>query len=498
MKSRILLLKAALMIAAFCLATPVLTQASPADRAILRDKLSFRYVDQPNNGASTYEPMVLDNAGIMAGTESGAFWADQSMRSLQELVRALLCDSARGGDDRLQSYAVGVLQIVNKPVIVYLLKDTNGPITAIAQTNWGACMSPSNRAWPCAINMSFIDDWYQECARRGRIPSPTKRRDVKWAGQMALGAYEAYNRNRQWVLGTFIHELVHTQDRSDDRGHLFWVQNQPFNYGQDGRHFWNEAVPDLASTYKEGIANTLSFLYDNQKMQDTFRWFADNGFVMVEKANASPSAGPGDGPCVAAAPSRDVWLYDQLRNAGAREIASPNPNPYPNYAVFRIRDLPPRFIVYNEMILALVFSQYAQRLGVQRFLSALRAADAQLFRTSTSGSAVLFDTLCRAGLPQGQAPESLLARQVSTAEAKTYLLPLAYADYFTSYRSATKAEFQTIFENRLDQVWIDLYWDRHKDAVRRAAPLTSSSSPHPNGLTTIATALGLTQSATRY
>ena len=141
----------------------------------------------------------------------------------------------------------------------------------------------------------------------------------------------------------------------------------------------------------------------------------------------------------------DLWLYTKLRAAGVREVQR-SPNPFPGYAYFRIRDLPPRFIAHNEMIIALVFSEYARHLGLSKFMNALKANDRTLFRVSTSPIAQLYSTLCRAGL-DGRPLSAVTG--VTEAGPKPYLIPLAYADYFTAYRSQSKDDYKAIFENML-------------------------------------------------
>jgi hypothetical protein len=83
---------------------------------------------------------------------------------------------------------------------------------------------------------------------------------------------------------------------------------------------------------------------------------------------------------------------------------------------------------------------------------------------------------------------------VNEAGPKPYLIPLAYADYFTAYTSRTKDDYAGIFENMLPREWVDLYWDGYKDAVRGAAPIDAAHQPQFGVLTDISIALGVNQS----
>jgi hypothetical protein len=471
----------------------IVSPACAQDAAYLQGKLSFRYVDNPNNTSST--PEILDNAAIAAGTETGTFWSNAQIPGLKGIVRSLLKAPGRGGDGQLQFVTAQILKILDKPVIIMMLNDVGTPLSQAAFNQWDACDNGSGRAWPCASNMDTSDDSRESCARKLGRPVPARR--SSWAGQMALGQ-TVFVGDVGWATSTFIHELVHTQDRSDGRPHMFWVSSQSYHYGADGSHYGVEAVPNLAATYQEGIANTLRLVVNERRRTEMFNWFANNDVVYVEKALVPPGTGPGTLPCytVVTAPSPDVWLYNQLQAAHVPQVTpSGGPPAGPGYAYYRIRNLPPRFIVHNEYILALTFSEYARHLGLSKFMRALKTNDATLFRVSTSPVAQLYNTLCTIGL-DGRSLSSVVG--VSDSGPKAYMIPLAYADYFTGYRSASKADFASIFEGMLRQEWLDLYWDGYKDEVRAAAPINATRAPRFDDLTTIAITLGVNSSTAEH
>lgn len=475
------------------LAAALVLAAAPAgaetDAEYLRAKLSFRYVHTPNTTSSTAE--VLDNAAIAAGTENGTFWASPSLRGLHGMVRGLLKAPGQGGNANLQYVAAKTVKILDRPVMIMLLNDVSATLSQAAMNHWDACDDGAGHAWPCASNASTTDDQRQRCAQQaGR--TPPARLDASWAGSMTLGQAAFNGGTAGSATGTFIHELVHTQDRSDRREHMFTISRSSHSYGADGTHYDVEAVPNLAATYQEGIANAVMMTVDGAAARSSFDWFKTNGVIMVEKAVPASATGSGEAPCWTAVtqPSPDLWLYTKLRAAGVREVQR-SPNPFPGYAYFRIRDLPPRYIAHNEMIIALVFSEYARHLGLSKFMNALKANDRTLFRVSTSPIAQLYSTLCRAGL-DGRPLSAVTG--VTEAGPKPYLIPLAYADYFTAYRSQSKDDYKAIFENMLPQEWIDLYWDGYKDTARAAAPINSSRALEFGDLTSIAIALGVNQS----
>ena len=457
-------------------------------RAILKDKLRFYYVPQPND--TTVDKIILDNDQIFNGTESGAFWRNANMAEGKALVRALLREQTGGGDRLLQEYASQIIQIVNKPVLVYLYDDIT-PLNQAALAKWEMCPdfqdSPTFHAWPCAINQTIADDWTIEIERcLGNTP-PDRIDDV-WAGFMHIGAHHMRENGAEWAKGVFIHELVHTQDFSDSRLHLFWVKGDRLHYGADESHFPNEAVPDRAMTYKEGIANTLALLYQISEADRHFEWFKNNSNMAVE-INPHP-IGSGVGNLhrceVATAPSEDAWLYNLIINAGAREQGRSLDR---TYAFFKVRDLPAPFIIHNEFVLALIFSEYVKYINFSTFMNALKASNNSLLRVSGSGTAMLFDKMCHAGLPPGQTLASVSTSSVSGR--REYLLPLAYADYFTAFRSSNKNEFKQLFENSLSEEWIDLYWETAKDQVRGSVSMANIQRAD---LISIALALGVNSS----
>jgi hypothetical protein len=124
--------------------------------------------------------------------------------------------------------------------------------------------------------------------------------------------------------------------------------------------------------------------------------------------------------------------------------------------------------------------------------NAIAAVNSQGRRTSGSWVAMFYKSLCEQALPAGQTIEAI-KRAPTSGGAKPYLLPLAYADYFTGFRSTTKDDFKQVFENQsYMNDWIDVYWDQARTQVRAAVP--SSGTPVFGNLTDIAIALGVNRS----
>jgi len=431
--------------------------ALESDVQILTDLLDIFYVSNPND--PTVQPILLGNKEISNGIEKGEFWVNGSIKNAQELVRSLLRDGTCGGDQPLQMYAAKIVKLTNKPVQIWLYDDTNGPLNAVAMQLYNPCPDMAFYIWPCANNTS---------------------EDPLWAGYMHLGAKNMDTFGLKWTKSTFLHELVHTQDQSDLRGHLFYVAGKDWSYGEDedhylikdGGHYLVEAVPNLAMTYKEGIANTFSHLYNAEEAARSFNWFANNDYLVIEMV--------GSGGTGAIAPDA-AFLYDKIKLSAGPGLQLSDPA-FSSYRAYKIRDLPPEFLVHNEQILALIFSEFVKYQGLSTFLQALQRSNNELLGLCASGVAVLFKRMCEE------------SAQTNRNTGKIDLLPLAYADYFTAYRSGENKElFSRFFEGMLPNQLIESYWyGKARAAVRAAAPITSSHKPRKEDLLKIALALGIT------
>lgn len=459
-----------------------------SDRETIRDLMRFYYVERIND--SSYTPALLENTAIMQGRESGPFWTNRNMVGPQRLVRSLLSAS---GDANLQRITAKVLRIMNRPIKVNLLDDSAANVGSVAERLYGACPSGRGKAWPCASNMTTSDDFAANCARILGTRPPA-RRDGTWGGEICMGAVYFTGGSQTAKMGTIIHELLHTQDYTDGRAHLFWVGTTLYRYGSDDVHYGTEAIPNMAVTYQEGAANIMKLLYDGQGLRDMFRWFSTNDHMLVEQARHAPGTGPSSSlhRChEASAPSPDVWLYNQITAAGIRPEGTVSANGS-TYGLFRIRSLPAPIIAHNEYILAMLGAMYAEHVGENKLFNAIHAVNSQGRRTSGSWLAMFYQSLCSQALPAGQTIQTLVRSPPASGVPRPYLLPLAYVDYFTGYTAQNKDSFKAIFENQsYMNEWVDLYWDYGRDLVRTAVPMRNLEF---RNLTDIAIAMGVNQS----
>lgn len=431
-------------------------QGSMRDK--LRDKLRIFYVVNANLPASASGNVVqLNTTEIHGGICNGAMFSNANTTGFVLLVKGLLCDGANGGDANMQAWAGRIISIRNDIVNVYLVDDITNPITnwTVADANYGSCQqATSNWAWPCAFNYA---------SNPSTDPSaPTVR---GFAGQLCIGAYYCA---RYGVRGartsaltsekkaTFLHELTHTQDNSSGREHLFWIGPTWYGYGADGTHYWTEIFPNYARAYQEALANMPAIGYDHGFRTMAYDIFKQQGHFLIEL----PPNPAGTG---------EIWFVNELRSKGVREVRT-IPVGTSTYYEFRYQDLPPKYIVQNECVLGMILYQCRLHMDRDPFWAAINSGNGQLFRVSSWPVAIMFRELCRSGLTPGRS-ESTLLTSVAGGNEK-HLFPLALADYFTNFRSTTKAQFGDIFENgSILQNYIDAYWI-NRETVRTAAGTT--------------------------
>ncbi|MEO0330106.1 MAG: hypothetical protein AAF223_00245 [Bacteroidota bacterium] len=424
----------------------------------IADHLLITYVNEPNEGRKA--SYTLDSQEIYDDefeTESGDFWYSPEAEEARELVLGLLSTPENGGDRKLQRYVYGILKIRNKTIWVRIYNDGIAPISEISKKAYKMCLDDDQLAWPCA-------------SRNGD--------DASVGGIVHLGTTHLNIEGIRWTKSTFLHELMHTQDRSKNGGHRFYstITNKGYKYGNDGSHYTNEAVPSLYSSYKEGIANTLEMMYDYSIFEEQFEWFATNGDLLVEKNKDSKATDL----------HKDVWLYDRIKAEVGAGKAVANMPAYRSYA---IRDLPSRYIIHNEMIMAMMLSQYVTYVGQRRLVTGLKKVNKSAEKNPRQAIAILIEKMCELGLPEDYTLEDIY--MMGHEYPKVYLLPLAYADYFTGYHSDSKEEFAAIFGSKVQEEWIDMYWDVERDVVLYELP---EGEPSRSDLTDIAIALQITSS----
>ncbi len=406
-----------------------------ADRAYILSKIKFYYVANPNTDTTR----TLLSLSASATDARSVFGGNAGMASMVTFLRSLLNNTANGGNENFQFAFKEIIKIRDKQLALFMYNDAV-PFNTFAKNTFINCTDGAGYEWPCATN-----------SRTG-----------PYFGRIHIGQHffssQTNQANVQWVL---LHELTHTQDMSNFDQHGFWVVNKWYNYGSDGGHSFYEAVPSMGSAFGEGIANAFAYQFSPGQNYgpQIATFFSPTTEIIVEMATPTPAPTAGAHP--------DIWLYSQLTAAGVVPRSTSG-----GYAHYRLSQLPARFIVHNEMIVANILYEYIGHISFTRVVKALREynLNGQSVFSGTGSLQTMMTVLCQAGLPESMRAQSFPSCADLPAR-KEYLLPLAYADYFTGFSSTTLDAFKQLFDNGMNEQLIECYWN-NRPAVRTAATAT--------------------------
>jgi hypothetical protein len=428
-----------------------------ADRAYIISKLKFYYVANPNTDTTK----TLLTMAASASDARNVFGGNASMSSMVTFLKSLLNDRANGGDESFQSSFKQILNIRDKVLAVFMYNDVVA-FNNFAKTTFIDCVDANGFQWPCATN-SKTGPYF------GKIH----------IGRHFFSAQSAVN--ARFVL---LHELTHTQDMSDFPQHPFFVNGSWYHYGADGTHYYDEAVPSMGFAFMEGIANAFAYQFGGAQSYGPAlaTWFSPNREIQVEMATPTPA--PGASP--------DIWLYTQLTAAGVTPISTSG-----GYAKYRLSQLPARFIVHNEMIIANILLAYMHNISFTRVARALKTYNVGPTSpfSGRGNLQTMMTVLCQAGLPESMQAQSFPSC-ADFPDRKEYLLPLAYADYFTGFSSTSLSAFNQLFDNGMNEQLIQCYWN-NRTAVKNAATAASVRN-FTQASTEIAIALGINSSIAEH
>jgi len=398
------------------------------NRQYVLEKLVFYYVDNPATAApvppANISSLEINKTDIAANKDIvSPVWTNANNAGLKTLLIKLLRPPANGGDANLQRVVKNVLLISDKKVAVFLYND----ISNVAfHSSWFACADPAssnfaaahNRAsWPCA---EYSTD-------RTKVAS----------GQIAIGAY-FYSPTRPATDGgygtvseknhVFIHELVHTQVP------LVLESTLSVNmYGTDGNHFLDEMIPSRNSAFNEGIATSFAMQYFIPSGLSMTKWHNDNTTLFVE--NLAGCASPPTAQC----------LQMRLTNAS---VAAEGTCTTSGASCYKIRNLPPPILLYNENVTANVLFQYMREFGSQMMLVRdIKNALTEMNKASNYTFAPLFKEMAKSGMNFRN------SKAAAGSHTHGQLLPVAILDFYTGYKLNNKAAL----ESALGVTWDNTY-----------------------------------------
>jgi len=441
----------------------------------MNDKICLRYVADPNDPAKgstavDIQQVLAVNEQQVSQKPGNTFYTDPKLARFRALVKLLgggktcRCNQPGCGQpcasdpDLFQKIVQKVVGLTDRWVRVYLINDSAG--IADAEKNNSILLygiSVENDGGKDYASPCTLCDW-----------EPGKRNCSISTGIHLLSDTGSYP-TLDYVLETFCHELMHTQDLSASRTHIYGI----YRYGSDREHCFLEAIPDMASTYQEGLANLAGHWYNKPAADMAINWFLWAGVMVVEKKTP-----PGLDP--------KLFLYDKLKAAGVPETNDPllvsfiesacGKDAAKNYAFYKMKDLPAYIIRQSEEIIALILYYQARDTSFDRVMDCVKQVNPKVDKHSTSAFAQLIQELCVQGAIEGKPP------------AREDLLPLALCDYFTLFRSKDEADFAGLFDGLLDQSLISDYF-KVRGSIKA---MVKTGSPGKDDIANIALALGIT------
>lgn len=405
-------------------------------RQYLREKLVFYYVDNPAAAQPADLSTIEINKNDIADNKDivSPVWTSANNAGLKSLLCKILRSAANGGDVRMQRVMRNVLLLSGKKVYVFLYNDVPN---AAPHSSWIYCKNSNypaahnNASWPCA---QYFDD-----------------RSLVASGHIGIGAYffSPTRTTGDWATEpdkghVFIHELVHTQVPLVLESSLGSVDM----YGNDGSHNFQELLPSRNSAFNEGIATSFAFRYFLPGWMSMTKWHNDN-----ETMNIDNLTGCG------ALPPPAHCLQTRLTSAS---VASEGACWNPKAACYKLRNIPPAILMYNENISANILYQYMQQFGSELMLVRdVKNALTEMNKSSNYTFAPLFKEMVKSGMnfrSAKAAPGSITHGQ---------LLPVAILDYYTGYKINDKATLASVLSVSWDNTYtnIDDYFSSKRNTL---------------------------------
>lgn len=430
-------------------ARPLATQQS--DLAFIRSKLKFYYAGH----AESRQIQCLGN-GVesIVGDGTASFWKNPSLQPVHQLIKALVEPPGEGGDLKLQYLAANILRVKDLPVAVIFFNDAR-PVGA---ESWFPCVQ-KGRVHPC-------NKTCRECSRDEKC----------FGGVVRLGLHFLREQGYKISEATFLHELTHTQDWSEELESLFVVHQRSYRYGADDSHHPLELLPNRRRAYREGIANVASFFHDELEMEIIFNHLKKDG-LLVEITKPGVSITSSSNPDI----SPDVWLYDRILNETGYRGETPIPAIFRQYRLYKPRFVPPRFLLHNEFVIGASLARTVEYLHApEAFFQSIQQVNAILEKDSRDRAAFavfleLFIKELSGRKDFAELRQELELRNTTAEKDLTYLAPIAFVDYFSTYRAQDLPTFKKLFVDQLDEDLINLYWHYGKDEVRKAALFSATS-----------------------
>ena len=393
----------------------------------IHEKLGFIYVSEPHEGVegSTW---WLDNSSVYSGNyskkEAGNLWVNPNMKSAQQLLKKLLRDPKDGGNARLQRVVYRILRMGSKEdrYGISLIDDSDNSLSKFVEDVFEPCLDTQGKVWPCTM---------REDATSHNIY------------HLSMGAYNMSYYGYDWTEAQFVHALMHAQEHPAMGAHLWYPYTKEGQYATKGDHYMLEAVTIVEEAYWESIANMAAYLVDAGLLRRTFVWFKNNNTLLVQAQRAESDLST----------ASSSWYGYRSLGEEYEEVEGK-----PNFRKYSIRSIKPELTLKNETIMGMLLAQYAKYNGFSKTFSIIHGETSRAAKYEGFYSSILIDELCKRNFK--------LQQKKGKNIYLTYMLPLAYADYFTGFKTETQEAFAELFDNKVSPHAIAEYWIMAREQVR--------------------------------
>ncbi len=402
-------------------------QAQSQRIKFIQSQINIFYVENPYQGNKVWALHPQDIYDSKYDQDvAGNFWQNTNMDKAHSLLKRLFRHPEKGGDARLQRITHRLLQMRAGSVNLWLIDDKQAPLNEHAIEEYGPCLDSNGQVWPCAAQYTnkHGEGFYY----------------------VILGAKNMNRQGHYWTQTHFIHSLMHTREHPDMGAHIFYPYTKPYKYSlETGGDYTLESIPDMREVYWESVSNMASYLYDPSLLRRTYNWLTGNGAVLVETDRSQHAS---------SIPSSN-WLYTRMNiseSAGISVAGTPVKG-MSGYKKYFIRDLSPQFIINNEAVMGILLAYHAKYFGVGHTFQAVHQETKKAKAEDGYYIGALIEKLCDKAAEKKEGGLS-------------HLLPIAYADYLTEYRTTSIEKFCAMFDGQLSRKWVDVYWNEVKDQVR--------------------------------
>ncbi|HSU26759.1 MAG TPA: hypothetical protein VLJ68_00135 [Chitinophagaceae bacterium] len=432
----------------------------------LKQNIKILYLAKPN--ADTPRIVSINPEGIFLDTD-GIIFGQKSNNGMDKCAQILFSlfktrnSSGKGGDGKLQDAVYQVLKMTGKTVTITFVNDVVEPIQSkyVPQYMFDTTTSQDKLV----------------ISSRGFSPDePT-----------SLGMYitgEATKTDALLPQAFLLYTLMNMGFKDFDTGSyydLIYSTGDPINPlsldpGARKKIIYSITNIDIREIVNRGIATGLVYTMNKDLRNLAYSWYPDHDFL-VWTAPIVDETRAGKGTVFPEKMSlRYIMNQDNLMRVGY-DLNSP---PFPvtpgtkNWKGFVMKDLPPKYIINNDIVLGMLCEQFIRKLGLQKFSECMAFSDRRLFTASFEKRlSIFFENLCL-GLLNGQSIENV---RLNPPKDRLFFMGLSLLDLFLNFPANANADlFNQATGGTISPALQTIYFNEFRDKIKTAAQTAFSNA----------------------